>query len=43
LWAGPLRDAIAKAGGGPVSDGWVHPLDLVDIGLVAAAELTIEG
>jgi uncharacterized membrane protein len=43
VWAGPLRDAIAKAGGVPVSDGWVHPLDLVDIGLVAAAELTIEG
>jgi uncharacterized membrane protein len=42
VWAGPLRDAIAKAGGVPVSDGWVHPLDLVDIGLVAAAELTIE-
>jgi uncharacterized membrane protein len=42
VWAGPLRDAIAKAGGVPVSDGWVHPLDLVDIGLVAAAELTSE-
>ena len=34
-WAGPLRDAIAKAGGVPVSDGWVHPLDLVEIGLDA--------
>lgn len=42
VWAGPLRDAIAKAGGVPVSDGWVHPLDLVDIGLIAAAELTID-
>jgi uncharacterized membrane protein len=34
-WAGPLRDAIAAAGGTPVSDGWVHPLDLVEIGLEA--------
>jgi uncharacterized membrane protein len=42
VWAGPLRDAIAKAGGVPVSDGWVHPLDLVDIGLIAAADLTID-
>ena len=29
VWAGPLRDAIARAGGTPVSDAWVHPLDLV--------------
>ena len=39
LWAGPLRDAIARAGGVPVSDAWVHPLDLVEIGLLAADEL----
>ena len=39
VWAGPLRDAIASAGGTPVSDSWVHPLDLVDIGLIAADEL----
>ena len=36
LWAAPLRDAIAEAGGVPVSDGWVHPLDLVEIGLAAS-------
>jgi len=36
LWAAPLRDAILDAGGVPVSDGWVHPLDLVEIGLVAS-------
>ena len=39
VWAGPLRDAIARAGGVPVSDEWVHPLDLVEIGLMEAAEL----
>jgi uncharacterized membrane protein len=39
VWAGPLRDAIARAGGVPVSDEWVHPLDLVEIGLLASDEL----
>jgi uncharacterized membrane protein len=39
LWAEPLREAIARAGGVPVSDHWVHPLDLVEIGLMKAAEL----
>jgi len=39
LWAVPLRDAIARAGGVPVSDAWVHPLDLVEVGLMAADEL----
>jgi uncharacterized membrane protein len=39
LWAAPLRSAIARAGGVPISDGWVHPLDLVEIGLLAADEL----
>jgi uncharacterized membrane protein len=38
-WAAPLRDAIARAGGYPVSDSWVHPLDLVEVGLLAADEL----
>jgi uncharacterized membrane protein len=38
VWAGPLRDAIAGAGGTPVSDSWVHPLDLVEVGLLAAEE-----
>ena len=40
LWATPLRDAIVRAGGVPVSDAWVHPLDLVEVGLLAADELT---
>ena len=39
VWAMPLRDAIARAGGVPVSDAWVHPLDLVEVGLLAAGEL----
>ena len=39
LWATPLRAAIARAGGVPVTDAWVHPLDLVAIGLLAADEL----
>jgi uncharacterized membrane protein len=37
-WAVPLRDAIARAGGMRISDGWISPLDLIEIGLVAAAE-----
>jgi uncharacterized membrane protein len=34
-WAVPLRDAIARAGGHRISDGFISPLDLVDIGLVS--------
>jgi hypothetical protein len=30
------RDVIAEAGGIPVSDSWVHPLDLVEIGIAAS-------
>ena len=37
-WAVPLRDAIARAGGFRLSDGFISPLDLVGIGLVAAEE-----
>jgi uncharacterized membrane protein len=37
-WAVPLRDAIARAGGFRVSDGFISPLDLVEIGLVSAEE-----
>jgi uncharacterized membrane protein len=38
VWALPLRAAIEKAGGVAVSDEWVHPLDLVEIGLLASDE-----
>jgi uncharacterized membrane protein len=37
-WAVPLRDAIARAGGRRISDGFISPLDLVGIGLVSAEE-----
>jgi uncharacterized membrane protein len=37
-WAVPLRDAIARAGGFRLSDGFISPLDLVEIGLVSAQE-----
>ena len=37
-WAVPLRDAIARAGGFRVSDGFISPLDLVAIGLLSAEE-----
>jgi hypothetical protein len=37
-WAVPLRDAIARAGGFRISDGFISPLDLVEIGLLSAQE-----
>jgi len=37
-WAVPLRDAIARAGGFRLSDGFISPLDLVAIGLMSADE-----
>ena len=35
-WAVPLRDAIARAGGFRLGDGFISPLDLIEIGLVSA-------
>ena len=37
-WAVGLRDAVARAGGSRVSDGFISPLDLIGIGLVTAEE-----
>jgi uncharacterized membrane protein len=37
-WAVPLRDAIARAGGFRISDGFISPLDLVAIGLMSSDE-----
>jgi uncharacterized membrane protein len=37
-WAVPLRDAVARAGGYRISDGFISPLDLVEIGLVSGEE-----
>jgi uncharacterized membrane protein len=34
-WAVPLRDAIARAGGFRLGDGFISPLDLVEIGLMS--------
>src|SRR5271154_2057894 len=31
-WAVPLRDAVARAGGFRISDGFISPIDLVAIG-----------
>src|SRR3954452_5035498 len=37
-WAVPLRDAIARAGGFRLSDGFISPLDLVEIGLLSSED-----
>ena len=37
-WAVPLRDAVVRAGGFRISDGFISPLDLVGIGLMTAEE-----
>jgi uncharacterized membrane protein len=37
-WAVPLRDAIVRAGGFRLGDGFISPLDLVATGLMAAEE-----
>ena len=37
-WAVPLRDAIARAGGYRINDGFISPLDLVEIGLLSSEE-----
>ncbi|MDF5752165.1 hypothetical protein [Spongiactinospora sp. TRM90649] len=37
-WAVPLRDAVTRAGGLRIADGFISPLDLVAIGLHTAEE-----
>jgi uncharacterized membrane protein len=37
-WAVPLRDAVVRAGGFRIADGFISPLDLVEIGLATAEE-----
>ncbi len=37
-WAVPLRDAVARAGGFRIADGFISPLDLVAVGLATAEE-----
>ena len=38
-WAVPLRDAVFRAGGFRLSDGFVSPIDLVEIGLLSKEEV----
>lgn len=38
-WAVGLRDAVYRAGGFRIDDGWISPLDLVATGLVAREEI----
>jgi uncharacterized membrane protein len=37
-WAIGLRDNVREAGGTLLADAWIHPSDLVAIGLVSAVE-----
>jgi uncharacterized membrane protein len=37
-WAIPFRDAIVRAGGFVLADEWIHPKDLVAVGVMAAEE-----
>jgi uncharacterized membrane protein len=37
-WAVGLRDAVAASGGFRISDGFISPLDLVEIGLISSEE-----
>jgi uncharacterized membrane protein len=36
-WAIPLRDKIRQAGGVPLADEWIHPEDLIAIGMAGQA------
>jgi uncharacterized membrane protein len=38
VWAIPLRDAVASAGGFRISDGFISPLDLIAVGLTSREE-----
>jgi uncharacterized membrane protein len=37
-WAIPLREAIHSANGFHLADSWIHPVDLVALGILAAEE-----
>lgn len=38
LWAVPLRNAIVNAGGVALADEWIHPSDLIEIGIEIGIE-----
>jgi uncharacterized membrane protein len=42
-WAIPLRASIQSAGGALLADAWVHPQDLVAVGLLAREESLASG
>jgi uncharacterized membrane protein len=35
-WAIPLRDAIVRSGGVALADEWLHPEDMIAVGMIAA-------
>jgi uncharacterized membrane protein len=37
-WAVPLRDAVARAGGFRIADGFISPFDLVEVGVMTAED-----
>jgi uncharacterized membrane protein len=37
-WAIPLREKIREAGGVALADAWIHPVDLIAVGAMAADE-----
>jgi len=41
-WAIPLREEIRRAGGFHLADAWVHPADLVGIGILAAEDAELQ-
>jgi uncharacterized membrane protein len=41
-WAIPLRNAILEEGGVAIGDIWLHPRDLIAVGLMAASEASGE-
>ena len=40
-WAIPLRSAIVESGGEVLADAWIHPVDLVEVGLLAGEPATV--
>jgi uncharacterized membrane protein len=37
-WAVPMRDAIMRAGGFRISDAFISPLDLIEVGMMSAED-----
>jgi len=42
-WAIPLRDKLVDAGGSVLADAWIHPADLVAIGVAASGSTAMGG